>query len=89
MPDHVSLSALIDKLSLVGEDIHMDKVNNDKQSSWIVTLVTVSIVAISAVNIPILREIRNEKKYTFITILVGIDCIIALTHIPTLGKFCW
>ena len=89
MSDPVSLSTLIDKLSLVGEDVNMDKVNNGKQSSWTVTLVTVSIVAISIVNIPILREIKNEKKYTFINILVGMDCIIALSHIPTLGKFCW
>ena len=89
MSDTASLSKLIDKLSLLVYDIHMDKVNMEKQSSRTVTLVTVAIVTISAVNMPILREISKETKNTFINILFGMVCIIALTHIPTLGLFCW
>ena len=85
----VGMSGLRGNLSLLCEGIHMDQVNMDTQSSKIVTLVSLSILVILSVNIPILKEIWKENKYTFINILVGMDCINALMHIPTLGQFYW
>ena len=72
-------------LSLEGEGLEMHQVNLETQSGWASYFAGLSAVIILAVNIPILREIKQEKNYTLINILVGLDCIDSLAHIPILA----
>ena len=51
---------------------------------------------ILAVNIPLLWFVKNKAKPTLINKLIGLDCIIALLHIPQVletgritGSPCW
>ena len=73
-------------LSLNGEGLEMHQVNMETTAGWSSTFAAVSAVIILVVNIPILREIKLEKNYTFINILVGLDCIDSLAHIPVLAS---
>ena len=51
---------------------------------------------ILAVNIPLLWFVKNKAKHTLINKLIGLDCMIALLHIPIVletgritGSPCW
>ena len=60
-------------LSLQGEKISLNDINIETQEAWISRFAGISALIIFAVNIPIIREIRKEKNYTLINILVGLD----------------
>ena len=75
-------------LSVQGEETSMNDINIETQAAWISRFAGISALIIFSVNIPILREIRKEKNYTLINILVGLDCLDSLAHIPVLGLLC-
>ena len=73
--------------NLTIEDINMEKINKETSSSELKTFVVISAVIIVVVNIPIIRSIMKEKNYTFINILVLLDCVNSLAHIPILAQY--
>ena len=83
-PERMSDLAL--NLTLAGEDVTMEEMNIKLQSAGVIKLAVVSAVFILAVNIPIIQAIKKEKKYTFINILVCLDCMDSLAHIPCLAQ---
>ena len=52
-----------------------------------VKLITFMVILIPVVNIPIIRSIYRDKAKTFINILVLLDCVNALGHVPILLEF--
>ena len=52
-----------------------------------VELITFMVILIPVVNIPIIRSIYRDKAKTFINILVLLDCVNALGHVPMLLEF--
>ena len=80
---------LITNLSMGGlqNDEDLDKVNDETTSTNVYRFAAVTAVVLVAVNVPILWAITKEKNLTFINILVGLDCIDSLAHIPVLGVF--
>ena len=69
------------------KDIDLQKVNVETMSSVMNTFVVISAVLILVVNIPIIRSVCKEKNYTLINILVLLDCLDSLAHIPILAQF--
>ena len=84
MPAQGSMS---ENISFYREAIDLEEVNMENPASGITSFAGITAVIILAVNIPILWAIKNEKNYTFINILVGLDCIDSLAHIPILRVF--
>ena len=74
-------------MSLVRNDGWLDEVNIENPASGVTIFAGVTAAIIFAVNVPILWAIKKEKNYTFINILVGLDCIDSLAHIPILAVF--
>ena len=74
-------------MSLDRNDGWLDEVNMENPARGVTIFAGVTAAIIFAVNVPILWAIKKEKNYTFINILVGLDCIDSLAHIPILGVF--
>ena len=74
-------------MSLVRNDGWLDEVNMENPASGVTIFAGVTAAIIFVVNVPIIWAIKKEKNYTFINILVGLDCIDSLAHIPILGVF--
>ena len=74
-------------MSLVRNDGWLDEVNMENPASGVTIFEGVTVAIIVAVNVPILWALKREKNFTFIDILVGLDCIDSLAHIPILGVF--
>ena len=70
-----------------GNDSDLHQVNVETTTTNVVTFAGITAVVLLAVNLPILWAITKEKNCTFINILVGLDCIDSLAHIPILGVF--
>ena len=81
--------ALTTNLSLGGlqNKDELNKVNDETTATNVFSFAGVTAVVLIAVNVPILWAITKEKNLTFINILVGLDCIDSLAHIPVLGVF--
>ena len=65
----------------------LNQVNDETTTTNVFTFAGVTAIVLVAVNVPILWAITKEKNFTFINILVGLDCIDSLAHIPILGVF--
>ena len=74
-------------LSLEDYNDDLDEVNVEIPASGVTGFAFITAVIIFAVNVPILWAITKEKNYTFINILVGLDCLDSLAHIPIFGVF--
>ena len=73
-------------ISYEGQD-GLEEVNMENPAHGITGFAGITAVIILAVNVPILWAIKEEKNFTFINILVGLDCMDSLAHIPILGVF--
>ena len=80
---------LTTNLSLGGSsnELELNQVNVEATETNVFTFAGVTALVLFAVNVPILWAITKEKNFTFINILVGLDCIDSLAHLPVLGVF--
>ena len=72
------------KIELSGEDLSQHRVNEETMSTAMYTCVAISAILILSVNLTIIKSIM---EYTFINILVILDCLDSIAHIPILAQF--
>ena len=71
-------------LTIGVEGLDLQKVNVETMSTTMNACVAISAVIILLVNIPIIKSISGEKNLTFINVLVLLDCLDSIAHIPIL-----
>ena len=76
--------SLLWEIEVAGEDLSQHEVNEETMSTAMYTCVAISAVLILSVNITIINSIM---EYTFINILVILDCLDSIAHIPILAQF--
>ena len=81
------MEGLEKNLTIDVEDLDMQKINVETMSTAMDAYVAISAVIILLVNIPIIKSICGEKNFTFINILVLLDCLDSIAHIPILVQF--
>ena len=74
-------------LHTVIKNLEMDFVNEEISTPFMKYFLVVSVVIILVVNSMIIFEITKEKNFTFINVLVLLDCIDSLAHIFILLQF--
>ena len=74
-------------LTMDVEGLDLQKVNVETMSTTIHACVAISAVIILLVNIMIIKSISVEKNLTFINVLVLLDCLDSIAHIPILVQF--
>ena len=72
------------KIEVSGEDLSQHRVNEETMSTAMYTCVAISAILILSVNLTIIMSIM---EYTFINILVILDCLDSIAHIPILAQF--
>ena len=72
------------EIELHGEDLAQHRVNEEVMSTTMYIFVALSAILIVCVNVPIIKAITD---YTFINILVILDCLDSIAHIPILAQF--
>ena len=72
------------KIEVSGEDLSQHRVNEETMSTAMYTCVAISAILILSVNLTIIKSIM---EYTFINILVILDCLDSIAHIPILAQF--
>ena len=74
-------------LHTVIKNLEMDFVNEEISTPFMKYFLVISVVIILVVNSMIIFEITKEKNFTFINVLVLLDCIDSLAHIFILLQF--
>ena len=74
-------------ISFEGEGVEMFPMNEETSSYMMKMLVVISGLSILGVNIPIITIITRGKEWTFINLMVLLDCVDAIGHIPILCQY--
>ena len=83
----IDVEDLAMNITLDDDDLDQQKVNDHTMSTAIYSSVVISAFFIIGVNFTIIKSIMAEKNFTFINILVLLDCLDSIAHIPILLQF--
>ena len=82
------MEGLEKNLTIDVEDLDdMQNINVETLSTAMYAYVAISAVIILLVNFPIIKSICGEKNFMYINILVLLDCLDSIAHIPILAQF--
>ena len=74
-------------ISFDGDGVEMFPMNEETSSCVMKMLAVISALSIMGVNIPIITTISRGKEWTFINLMVLLDCVDAVAHIPILCQY--